>query len=36
MDQQQVRLLSSALEAAGNGVIITDLQGKIQWSNPAF
>ena len=36
MDQQQVRLLSSALEAAGNGVIITDPQGKIQWANPAF
>lgn len=36
MDQQQIRLLSSALEAAGNGVIITNLQGKIQWANPAF
>jgi diguanylate cyclase (GGDEF)-like protein/PAS domain S-box-containing protein len=36
MDQQQVRLLSSALEAAGNGVMITDPQGNIQWANPAF
>ena len=36
MDQQQVRLLSTALEAAGNGIIITNAQGKIQWSNPAF
>jgi PAS domain S-box-containing protein len=36
MDQEQIRLLSSALEAAGNGVIITNLQGEIQWANPAF
>lgn len=36
MDQQQIRLLSSALEAAGNGILITDPQGKIQWANPAF
>lgn len=36
MDQQQVRLLSSALEAAGNGVMITDPKGKILWANPAF
>lgn len=36
MDQQRVRLLSSALEAAGNGVIITNSQGRIQWANPAF
>ena len=36
MDQQQVRLLSSALESAANGVLITDPQGRIQWSNPAF
>lgn len=36
MDQQQIRLLSSALEAAGNGVIITNTQGKIKWANLAF
>jgi len=36
MDQQQVRLLSSALEAAGNAVMITDRLGVIQWMNPAF
>ena len=36
MDQQQVRLLSLALESAGNGILITDPQGKIQWANPAF
>lgn len=36
MDQQQIRLLSSALSAAGNGVMITNAQGIIQWVNPAF
>lgn len=36
MDQQQTRLLSSALVAAGNGVMITNAQGIIQWVNPAF
>ncbi len=36
MDQQQIRLLSSALEAAGNGILITDQHGYIQWANPAL
>lgn len=36
MDQQQVRLLGSALEAAGNAVMVTDRSGVIQWINPAF
>lgn len=36
MDQQQVRLLSSALQSAANGVLITDPQGRIRWANPAF
>ncbi|MCX7192490.1 MAG: diguanylate cyclase [Proteobacteria bacterium] len=36
MDQQQTRLLSSALAAAGNGVMITNAHGHIQWVNPAF
>lgn len=36
MDQQQIRLLSSALEAAGNAVMITNRLGVIQWMNPAF
>ncbi|MCX7193046.1 MAG: diguanylate cyclase [Proteobacteria bacterium] len=35
-NQQQIRLLGSALEAAGNGVMITDPAGKIQWVNQAF
>lgn len=36
MDHQQIRLLSSALAAAGNGVMITNRRGVIQWVNPAF
>lgn len=36
MDQQQIRLLSSALAEAGNGVMITSPNGIIQWVNPAF
>lgn len=36
MEQQQVRLLSSALEAAGNGILVTDPQGIILWVNQAF
>lgn len=36
MDQQQIRLLSSALEIVGNGIFITDQHGHIQWANPAF
>ena len=29
-------LLKGALEAAANAVVITDSEGKIQWTNPAF
>lgn len=36
LDQQQLRLLSTALASAGNGVFITDALGKIQWVNNAF
>lgn len=36
MDQQQIRLLSSALAAAGTGVMITSARGVIKWVNPAF
>jgi PAS domain S-box-containing protein len=34
--EAQVKLQSSAMEAAANGIIITDCEGRIQWSNPAF
>ena len=36
IDQQQLRLLSSALASAGNAIFITDPQGRIQWINQAF
>ncbi|GAO37196.1 hypothetical protein SCT_2614 [Sulfuricella sp. T08] len=36
MDQMQLRLISTALAAAGNGVFITDRRGRIQWINSAF
>jgi len=36
MDQQQLRLLSTALASAGNGVFITDARGHILWINNAF
>ena len=35
-DQEQLHLLGTALAAAGNGVLITDRNGKIQWVNEAF
>ncbi len=31
-----LRLQSTALEAAANGIVITDVDGTIQWTNPAF
>jgi PAS domain S-box-containing protein len=34
--ERQLILLTTALEAAANGIIITDHQGEIQWANPAF
>jgi PAS domain S-box-containing protein len=33
---EQLRLLSAAMEAAANGVVITDREGQILWVNPAF
>ena len=32
----QLKLQSEALNAASNAIIITDLEGKIVWCNPAF
>jgi PAS domain S-box-containing protein len=34
--QAQLRLLAAALEAAANAIVITDLNGHIDWVNPAF
>ncbi|MBN2149653.1 MAG: PAS domain S-box protein [Anaerolineales bacterium] len=34
--EQQNRLQSTALDAAANGIVITDRQGIIEWVNPAF
>ena len=34
--EEQLRLLSSAVEAAVNGIAITDRSGRILWINPAF
>ncbi len=36
LEQQQLRLQHSALEAAANAILITDRQGTIQWVNEAF
>jgi len=36
MDQQRLRLLGTALAAAGNGVFITKTDGKLVWVNQAF
>lgn len=35
-DQQQLRLLSMALESAANAVMVTNHEGIIQWANAAF
>lgn len=34
--EEKLRLQTSALEAADNGILITDRAGKILWVNPAF
>ena len=34
--EAELRLLQSALEAAADGVVITDVEGSIAWVNPAF
>jgi two-component system, cell cycle sensor histidine kinase and response regulator CckA len=35
-DEARIRLQAAALEAAANGIIITDRNGTITWANPAF
>jgi PAS domain S-box-containing protein len=34
--EEQIQLQVAAMEAAANGIVITDLEGRIQWTNPAF
>lgn len=34
--QEQIRLESAALNAAANAIVITNLDGIIEWANPAF
>jgi PAS domain S-box-containing protein len=34
--EEQLRLLSAALEAAANAIVITNYEGTIVWVNPAF
>ena len=34
--EKQLHLQSSALNAAANGIVVTDMQGNVEWANPAF
>ena len=34
--ERQLRIQTTAMEAAANGILITDPQGIIQWTNPAL
>lgn len=34
--EERLRLLSAALEATVNAVVITDVDGNVEWVNPAF
>jgi PAS domain S-box-containing protein len=34
--EKQAHLQSSALNAAANGIVITDINGLVEWANPAF
>jgi PAS domain S-box-containing protein len=34
--EERLRLQSVALESAANGIVITDINGVIEWVNPAF
>ena len=34
--QEQLQLQTTALEAAANGIMITNAQGQIEWGNPAL
>ncbi len=34
--ERQLRIQTTAMEAAADGIVITDCQGNIQWTNPAL
>jgi len=34
--EEHLRLQAAALEAAANGIVVTDTAGTIEWTNPAF
>ncbi|MFO7547156.1 MAG: PAS domain S-box protein [Trueperaceae bacterium] len=34
--QDRLELQAAALEAAANGIVITDVEGTVEWVNPAF
>lgn len=34
--ENQLHLQSSALNAAANGIVVTDINGMVEWANPAF
>ncbi len=34
--ERQLHLQSSALDAAANGIVVTDINGLVEWANPAF
>ncbi len=34
--EEELRLRNSALEAAADGILLTDVDGRIVWTNPAF
>ncbi|MEY3299686.1 MAG: hypothetical protein RLZZ597_2946 [Cyanobacteriota bacterium] len=34
--ESQLRIQSAALEACADAVLITDVQGRVEWANPAF
>src|ERR1044072_1390812 len=36
LTEEQIRLQAAALQAAANGIVITDAQGTILWVNRAF
>lgn len=34
--EKKLHLQSSALDAAANGIVVTDITGAVEWANPAF